>query len=113
MKYKGVVEKGKRRGTAFGFPTANIPFAGEESGIFAARVTLDGKEYHAAVYADLSRKLLEAHLGKYSGGDLYGREIEIELLKKIREDKEFSDEKALKAQIQKDIREVVNYFRSL
>ena len=118
MKYRGVVQKGARRGSALGFPTANIAFDGEESGIYAAYVLLDGHEYHAAVYADQARKLLEAHLGKYplagqAGGDLYGKEIEIELLKKFREDAKFTDEESLKAQIQKDIKDVTSYFRSL
>jgi riboflavin kinase/FMN adenylyltransferase len=112
MNYRAVVQKGKRYGTAIGFPTANIPYDGVESGIFAATVLLDEKKYHAAVYADTRRRLLEANLDGYSGGDLYGKEIEIELLKKIRDDQKFEDEEKLKAQIQDDITRVLEYFRS-
>ena len=111
--FSGIVQKGARRGTALGFPTANISFDGNESGIYAAKVLLNGQEYHAAVYADQKRKVLEAHLGKYSGGDLYGREIEIELLKKIREDKKFEDKEALRTAIAADVQTIRSYFLSL
>ena len=113
MLYRGIVQRGERRGEKLGFPTANIPLDGETSGIFVALARMDGKEYHAAVYADQKRKLLEAHLGKFEGGDLYGKEIEVELLKKIREDEKFEDVEILKKQIQKDVQDVVAYFKSL
>jgi riboflavin kinase/FMN adenylyltransferase len=114
MHYRGVVQKGQRRGEELGFPTANITLTDRGvSGIYAARVTIDGEKYHAAVYADQRRQMLEAHLGKYSGGDLYGKMIEIELLKKIRDDKKFDDDAALRHQIEKDVNDVRDYFRSL
>ena len=108
--YYGVVQKGERRGIELGFPTANIPLADETSGIYAAIVRLEGAEYHATVYADQKRKLLEAHLAKYAGGDLYDKEIEVELLKKIRDDKEFDTEDELRAAIRADIQAVRAYF---
>ena len=114
MRYRGVVQKGARRGEELGFPTANITLTDRGvSGIYAALVYIGGEKYHAAVYADQRRQILEAHLGKYEGGDLYGKMIEIELLKKIREDKKFDDDTALQLQIQKDILAVRDYFRSL
>lgn len=114
MVYRGVVQKGERRGKELGFPTANITLTDRGvSGIYAATVKISGEEYHAAVYADQERHVLEAHLGKYSGGDLYGKMIEIELIKKIREDKKFDDDTKLRMQIQKDINDVRDYFRSL
>src|SRR5438105_3856660 len=114
MRYRGIVQKGERRGERLGFPTANIPLEDETlSGIYVARVTVDGTEYHAAAYADHRRHVLEVHLGKYSGSDMYGKEIDIEIVKKIRDDARFDTDDALRQQIQKDIYDVRDYFRSL
>jgi len=111
MRYRGVVQKGKRRAGELGFPTANITLTDAGvSGIYAALVTIDGKKYHAAVYADQRRHMLEAHLGKYSDGDLYGKVIEMELLKKIREDKKFDNDVDLRRAIAHDIQTVRNFF---
>ena len=112
MKYRGVVQKGKGRGKALGFPTANIALDDETvSGIYAARVVLDGRECHAAVYADRRRRMLEAHLLNFDGGELYGKEIEVELMKKIREDERFDSDEKLRDAIARDIQSVRNYFK--
>jgi len=114
MRYRGVVQKGTRRGHELGFPTINIALTDAgATGIYAGRVKINNEEYHAAVYADQRRHVLEAHLGKFPGGELYGKFAEIELLKKIREDKRFDSEEELRKQIQKDIYDVRDYFRSV
>ena len=111
-RYKGVVQKGKRLATRLGFPTANI-FVGKEgklSGIFAAKVFFEGKEYPAAAYINQRRHMLEAHLFDFSG-DLYGKEIEIELVKKIREDSSLIGS-ALRVAIEGDIAKIRKYFKN-
>ena len=91
------------RGHALGYPTANIPLPqGVGSGIYAARAWLDGREYAAAVFADDSRQILETHLLDFSDG-AYGKELRLELVKKLRESKAFADDDALKAAIAADV----------
>lgn len=108
--YTGVVQRGTKRGAALGFPTANIPYEEPEvSGIYAATVKVDAKEYRAAAYADQKRKVLEAHILD-ANLDLYGREIEIELQKKIRKGKVFENDTTLRAAIVEDIKAVRDYF---
>jgi riboflavin kinase / FMN adenylyltransferase len=109
MKYRGIVQRGERRGAALGFPTANITLGDETSGIFAARTVVDGNSYLAAVYADTGRNLLEVHLLDFSG-DLYDKEIEVELVKKVREDRKFEDVKSLQERIRDDIEAVRSHF---
>jgi FAD synthase len=119
MRYKGVVQKGEERGATLGFPTINIPLDEEHvGGIFVAMVFIDDKEYLAAAYVNNSRHILEAHLldfpaqgGSASGrsDDLYGKQVEIELLEKIRDDKKFPDEASLKQAIAEDIAKVREY----
>lgn len=109
MRYKGVVQKGRKYGQTLGFSTINIPLDDRKvSGIFVATVFVDGKEHRAAAYANPSRAILEAHLLDFSG-DLYGKEVEIELLEKLRDDEKFEGEGALKAAIARDVAKVREY----
>lgn len=103
---KGIVERGERRGAALGFPTANIAFFDEAiSGVYAARASVDGKEYVAAVFVDPARRVLEAHLLDFAG-DLYGIELQVALLGKIRDGVHFEDDVTLKEAIARDIEAV-------
>jgi riboflavin kinase/FMN adenylyltransferase len=111
MKYRGVVIKGESRGTEGGFPSANIVCADASvSGIYVGEVRVNSRAYPAAVYADRSRGILEAHLLDFSE-DVYGKEIEIDLLEKIREDQKFNDAHALHKAIEGDIQKVRDYFK--
>ncbi len=86
-----------------GFPTANIPLSGTSlSGIFAGEVVVAGKVLPAAIYADVRRGLLEAHILDFDG-DLYGQDIEIRLQKKLRDDRVFESEAELTRAIAGDV----------
>jgi cytidyltransferase-like protein len=103
---------GTRRAAALGFPTVNIPLHDTTvSGVFAARVTFDGAAHPAAAFADQKRGVLEAYIlnGRH---DLYGKEITIELMKKIHDSVVFENDDALRAAIAGDIRNVREYFRN-
>jgi|SRR3989344_3128216 len=108
--FNGHVQRGEKRGTALGFPTVNIPLDDAEvSGIYAGKVIENGKSCVAAIFANQERKILEAYLFDFSG-DLYGKEITIELHKKIREAGVFTDDETLKVAIASDIQKVREYF---
>ena len=108
--FTGTVRKGTKRAAALGFPTVNIPL--EEagvSGVYVARLVFEGKEYPAAAFADQKRKLLEAHILDFSE-NVYGKEVLIELLEKIREAQVFDNDTALRLAILKDVENVREYF---
>lgn len=108
--YSGIVQKGKQEGEGLGFRTVNIQLDdAEPSGVFAAKVKVGEEEYEAVAFADQVRHLLEAHLIDFTA-DLYGWNVKIELLKKIRDRKKFKDDTALKEAIAKDIKDVRQYF---
>jgi riboflavin kinase/FMN adenylyltransferase len=111
--FQGIVQKGKRRGHALGYPTANIPLGdGDMPGVYAARVYIEGEApYMAAVFTDASRKILEAHLLDFSD-NLYGRDVRIELLTKIRESADFQSDAELREAITDDIAKVREYFKN-
>jgi riboflavin kinase/FMN adenylyltransferase len=111
-RYDGVVVEGQKRGAALGFPTANIALVDPAlSGIYAGRVLALGHAYHAAVYADQKRMLLEAHLLDFSG-DLYGEAITIEVFEKIRDSLRFENEAQLQQAIAEDITRIREYFKN-
>jgi FAD synthase len=100
---EGIVQKGAGKGAQLGFPTANIPCAGEvPSGIYAGEVMRKEKSYPAAIYKEDGKNIIEAHLLDFSG-NLYGETIQVVAHKKIRDTKKFASEQELVAAIQKDI----------
>ena len=109
-KFTGIVQKGSAVAKELGYPTANIPYEDAIiSGVYAARVKVGEEEYEAMVFADYVRHVLEAHLLDFSA-DLYGWNITIELLEKIRERKKFKDNMVPKELIEKDVAAVRAYF---
>jgi len=107
----GRVVQGDRRGRTLGFPTANVDPIHEimpYPGVYAVRVFVDGRQYNGVANAgfrptfDKRDLCLEVHILDFSG-DIYGREITLFLVSKIRAEKRFESLEALKAQIEKDV----------
>ncbi len=107
---RGKVVGGAKRGTGLGFPTANIPLSRGTAlahGIYAVRTYLDGREIDGAAYLgtrptfDDGMPVLEVFLFDFDG-DLYGREIEVEFIAHIRDDRKFDTADALKTQMEAD-----------
>lgn len=112
------VVKGNSLGHTLGFPTANIdiPEGGAIPlpGVYSAIVkTLDDGMKHPAMVNIGTRptvmrgdhKVIEAHLIGYSG-DLYGKDITVRFINRIRDEIKFESIEALKQQLAKD-REIV------
>lgn len=102
-KITGIVVEGKKLGRSLGFPTANVKLRERlESGIYAGFVALEGKKRVSAIFISADEPLLEAHILDFEG-DLYGKEIEVEILDKIRDSVKFESEDKLIEQIKLDI----------
>ncbi len=109
--YIAIVGRGTARAEALGYRTVNIPLDDTSvSGIYAATVKIGEEEYEAVAYADQKRKVLEAHILDFSK-DLYGWSVTIALLKKIRDDKRFADDKSLRSAIAGDVAATRAYFK--
>lgn len=108
------VIQGRRLGRDLGFPTANLPLERRRSpvaGIFAVRVHGVASAALAGVASlgtrptvDGTQALLEAHVFDF-GGDLYGREIEVEFVAKLRDEERFATLDALTTQMHRDAAE--------
>jgi riboflavin kinase/FMN adenylyltransferase len=107
----GRVVRGQQLGRDLGFPTANLRLGRKRSalqGIFAVRVKGIGDEALPGVASLGTRPtvggtvpVLEAHLFDFAG-ELYGREIEVEFVAKLREEERFANLDALVAQMHVD-----------
>ena len=108
----GHVVRGAQLGRRLGWPTANIRLGrrvAPVAGIFAVRVYGIGAAARAGV-ASLGVRptvdgggepLLEAHLFDFDG-DLYGRRIRVEFVRKLRDEEKFDDLDAMVRQIGRD-----------
>jgi riboflavin kinase/FMN adenylyltransferase len=124
----GPVIRGDQLGRQLGFPTANIDTAGlilPPSGVYAVHVTIrslsppdslnkndsSSTRCHRALLNIGQRPTLgsstpqlrvEAHLVNFTG-DLYGKELEISFIEKLRDEQKFPSLDALKQQITRDL----------
>lgn len=112
----GMVQHGDARGRTIGFPTLNVSLLGlayPPRGVYGVRVLIDGAWQLGAANigvrptVDKAREqpLLEVHVLDFSG-DLYGREIEVEFLFRVRDERKFDSLEALKAQLHADVAEI-------
>ncbi len=108
----GTVVHGDGRGRKLGYPTANLALEKDvlvpAAGVYAVRVRVknaqrDGVLYigSRATFADASPSI-EVHLFN-TDEELYGLELEVVLLRRLRDDRRFDSLSALKAQIEADI----------
>jgi riboflavin kinase / FMN adenylyltransferase len=106
----GRVISGQRLGRSLGVPTANIalePTNRLAHGIYAVIARLDGRAFPAVASfgtrptVDNGPPLLEVHLLDFDG-DLYGREMEVEFVERIRDELKFDSIPALVAEMERD-----------
>jgi riboflavin kinase/FMN adenylyltransferase len=108
---RGRVQPGRSLGAQLGFPTANVALERRRSpvsGIFAVRVRGVGSGERTGVASLGTRPtiggteaLLEAHVFDFDG-DLYGREIEVEFVARLRDEERFASLEALTVQMERD-----------
>ena len=108
----GTVIKGSHRGRVLGYPTANINPHHEvlpKEGIYAVMVVYKSKEYKGLCYigrrptfsVSEEAKTIEAHLFDFNK-NIYGQDLEIQFIHKIRSERKFSSSISLISQIKKD-----------
>lgn len=113
------VQHGDKRGRTIGFPTANIAIgAGRamlNNGVYAARVIYNGKRYNAVAnigdnptFTGCYRRL-EVNIMDFSA-DIYGEQIAVEFLAKLREEQKFSGIDELVAAINNDKKNAAHYW---
>ena len=116
----GVVVEGDHIGQQLVFPTANLEVTGlvlPPNGVYAGLARVGKNSHRLALNVGFRPTItpaapqlrVEAHLLDFSG-NLYGQELEITLVAKLRDEKKFPSLDELKAQIARDIAEAGRRF---
>lgn len=116
----GRIVRGDQLGHQFGFPTANLEVTGlllPPQGVYTVHARVKGQTYRAVVNIGSRPTLkspepqirVEAHLLDFKG-EIYGEDMEITFLEKLRDEKNFPSLAALKEQICRDIEEARTRF---
>jgi len=114
---QGIVIKGDKRARVMKFPTANIvpgKLIHPKKGVYAIRTRYNDKwikgiaNFGERPTVDGKKLLLEAHLFGFDQ-NIYGKELTVEFLTFIREEKKFDNFALLIEQIKKDIQLAITY----
>lgn len=116
----GVVIEGERLGAQIGFPTANIATGSRQypaDGVYVIEVSTGGKQYQGVAnlgirptIATSKSRVLEAHIFGFNG-NLYGLELEVSFLHRLRPEQRFNGIEALKERIALDCAEANDWLQ--
>jgi riboflavin kinase/FMN adenylyltransferase len=107
----GQVMQGAQRGRLLGFPTANLSILPERAipadGVYACFVWVNGERHPAVTNVGVrpsfagGERTVETHLLNFNG-DLYGLDLKLEFVERLRPEKRFENLDELVAQIRSD-----------
>lgn len=107
----GIVEEGRKIGRTLGFPTANIKYTKEfcipTDGVYYTVVEYKGIKYRGITNIGNNptvgglKVTMETHILEFNE-DLYGKEIKVYFISKIRDEIKFESKKELSNQLEKD-----------
>jgi riboflavin kinase / FMN adenylyltransferase len=114
----GKVVEGDKQGRKLGFPTANIRLLNPYKqipahGVYAVKVKLDEKIYNGMCNIgtrptfDGKDETIEVNIFDLDA-DLYGKDIRMYFIDRLRAEKKFTDKNDLQQQIQKDRKQALN-----
>ncbi|MCT4595632.1 MAG: bifunctional riboflavin kinase/FAD synthetase [Anaeromicrobium sp.] len=116
----GQVVEGKKVGRKIGVPTANIKLEKNmltpSSGVYLTKVSIDGKLYDSITNVGYNPTFsqgeinIETHVMNFRE-NIYGKNIEVHFIDKIREEKKFPSVEDLTIQLKKDIDLAKNFFK--
>jgi len=110
----GRVTSGAGRGVELGFPTANLDIEPEQAlpteGVYATWVYINDKVYQSMTNIGKqptfggSQRIVEVYILDFRS-NLYGRELRIDIMERLRGEKQFDTAEELKKQIAEDIKQ--------
>jgi len=114
FRLQGRVVTGAGRGLKLGFPTANLEIEAEQAlppdGVYVSQARINNRSYPSVTNIgkrptfNNGERLVEVYILDY-GGELYERELEIDLLERLRGEKKFENAEELRKQIAQDVKQ--------
>ena len=107
----GRIVRGRNVGRGLGFPTANLEINSElapKNGVYAVRIGLGRNIYNGVANIGFAptfgknKFALEVHIMDFNRR-IYGKELKVEFIKRLRDEKTFKDAGSLAFQIKRDI----------
>ena len=118
---QGGVTVGVGRGTELGFPTANLEIDPKQAlpseGVYATWSYIDGKTYQSMTSIGRrptfggNERTIETYILDYHG-NLYGRQLKIDIVERLRDEKRFDTVEELKKQIAEDVKQGITILDS-
>ncbi|WP_027634228.1 bifunctional riboflavin kinase/FAD synthetase [Clostridium hydrogeniformans] len=108
---RGIVKQGKKLGRTLGFPTANLEYSKEViipgGGIYYTNIRINKKLFKAMTNIGYNPTVKGKELSIETfildfNKDIYGEELEIYFIEKVRDEIKFNSLEELKAQLKKD-----------
>jgi len=116
---RGLVVRGRGRGTGLGFSTANLSTDNElipAQGVYVTRAEVGGSSFASVTnigdrptFGERER-VIEAHLLDYTGQELYGSTMRLSFCAFLRDERKFESPDALAAQIGQDVKDTRAWF---
>ena len=120
--YDFEVVRGDGIGRTIGFPTINQFFPEDfvvpKYGVYASMAKIDGKTYPAVTNVGIRPTVAQDGMRSETcildfSGDLYGKKVQVKLIKYLRDETKFPDIEALKRAIGKDIENARNIYKEV
>jgi riboflavin kinase/FMN adenylyltransferase len=116
----GKVSDGRRVGRKIGFPTANLRpdeyLIMPSNGVYLTKTLCGGTYYNSLTNVGINPTFgeslnvsVETHIPGF-GKDIYGNDLEVFFLRKLRGEKKFKSADELSSQISLDIKAAMEYF---
>ena len=109
---RGRVVTGAGRGAGLGFPTANLDVSAGQAlpadGVYASLAHINGQTYRSMTNIGkdptfgTNERTIESYLVEYHG-DLYGTELLVDIVARLRDEKKFANAEELKKQMAEDV----------
>ena len=121
--FSGMVTRGKGLGRTISYPTANVEIAEPykivpKNGVYVARAIVGGQEYYGMMNIGMNptvngqQRSIEIHIFNFKE-DIYDTVIDVQLLRRLRDEQKYESVELLKKQLLKDEQKALAYIKQL